>query len=187
MRSDMNNASPIVSFCRALRRFLYGGSNELQGSAAFQLLAPWQCGWLDGGCHILADAVQMWLGAAATTLWGVSHGQHLPDHIVVQCGGWYLDGDGVSSKRALLRRWRRVEHVPGATLFPYNAAAGERSGIPRDRETSACLAQLLGRRWAGPAVVALLQRPPLAPWPANCNRPHVRQICRLPVTGGRPC
>lgn len=89
-------------------------------NAALGLLPD--CGWNDGGCAILAQALQR-LGKVGdlTGVWqtGPWHGNFCNpalQHVVLQVGPYYLDGDGVSTGKVLLDRWRQRERLQGAYL-----------------------------------------------------------------------
>lgn len=85
----------------------------------YELLAPWQCGAFDGGCLMVADALHQLFGGELVGLMGYdwinaqrrgstdSHWQHA----LVRIGGYYLDGDGFSTRQTLRRRWYRYERT----------------------------------------------------------------------------
>ena len=137
----------LVSLGRQLRRFLYT-------PPIFALLDPWQCGWLDGGCRILGEAVVLWLGpeAALTAVLGAS-GQTA--HVLVRYRGWLIDGDGLTRADTLIRRWLQVEHVAGAHLGSFERAPASPE-IPSDREVSRRLAEQLESRFPVSLVRSLL-------------------------------
>lgn len=93
-------------FGRDLRRWLNseeGGYSVLPGDYET---------WIAGGCWILAEALQAWIGPGAVK-WSI-HSQEVPgriQHVVVKVGHCFLDGDGASSEEMLLRRWRDKERI----------------------------------------------------------------------------
>jgi hypothetical protein len=70
------------------------------------------------------------------------------DHVVVQVGSYYLDGDGVSTRRTLLTRHRTLEGLTRPRLLPYEEGVLTVQGFPRDvdasRQLALGLAQALG-------------------------------------------
>jgi hypothetical protein len=118
--ADPHVAPSRPHLTRALRAFL-------RHPSALRLLAEHglDCGWNDGGCRILADALVQWLGVPAR------HGAIASDyspvaHVLVRWGPYALDADGLSPERALVRRWRDLELVPGARLV--DPTPGELAG-----------------------------------------------------------
>ena len=80
--------------------------------------------WTSGGCTVLALALREVTGGE---LWGVF--DYLPrrqavawGHMVCMYVGestiWFLDGDGVSTSRQLVRRWRTEHHFQHPILHP---------------------------------------------------------------------
>ncbi len=111
----------------------------------------WPCGWLDGLCNLLAEGLLEWVCASGQQL-VESLAPHLMilagegkavDHVVLQIGTWFLDGDGVSSRRTLLRRWQNQEGLVRPRLIAYNSQVVERAGIPRNQERSCEIAAYL--------------------------------------------
>jgi hypothetical protein len=140
--------------CARLRRELWHG-------AAFGLLPklsdPWSCGWLDGYCCILAEALLLWVSGAGEPVVRMVRPRLMMlagegkafDHVVLQLvGRWFLDGDGVSSRRELLLRWQTREGLRAPRLLDFDEQVLAASKTPRDAETSHwvadCLAQALG-------------------------------------------
>ena len=111
--------------------------------AGLDLLAIWECGWNDGGCGVLAGAVQRWLGPAVKLV-GLWDSDGL-EHVVAQIGGYYLDGDGLSTRRCLLQRWRIVEGRPHVQLRLFARADLQAAGIPRYDVVEQELASYLNR------------------------------------------
>lgn len=127
-------------FTRAARRLLW--SDRMLRTLHYLNDA----GWNDGGCRILAEANLLWLGPLAERYVLIDRKQ--VQHVVVRVGDRYLDGDGASTERTLLRRWRRegLERPflladPDAKLA--NASERTPEGIPSNHALSARLATQL--------------------------------------------
>jgi hypothetical protein len=138
---------------RSLHRLLYS-------KTVFALLDPYRCGWLDGGCLIAADAIGIWLGVPGRA--ALVNGTDRAQHAFILVGDWCLDGDGISSRGAFLRRWRELEGVNGVIVADGRAAiaATQRvsgTDMPADRAISARLAAILEGAWPGAAVLRRLQ------------------------------
>ncbi len=86
-----------------------------------------RCGWMDGGCFIAARAVVHLTGGS---YWGV-HAAWTSretlvqvEHVIVRTPGGegFLDGDGFSTERTMIARWRKQLSVraerPTVTLAP---------------------------------------------------------------------
>jgi hypothetical protein len=98
-----------------------------RSDAFYELLADWSCGAFDGGCLMVADALQQALGAGDIVgLMGHSRGPRTQrgaaitwQHAVLHVGfDLYLDGDGFSSEATLRRRWRDQEGVIVTEIAP---------------------------------------------------------------------
>ena len=112
--------------------------------AQFSLLAKAKVdgGWNDGGCAILAEAVMAWLVPHEKRY--VVFGRDAVQHALVRVGDWYIDGDGLSRRSTILKRWRWTERVADAGLLPDPIAqltAG--AGFPWNRRASSELARRL--------------------------------------------
>jgi hypothetical protein len=71
------------------------------------------CGWLDGGCWRLADALTT-LRAPEYDLAMVSDlALGFPHHVVARSRDWIVDGDGWHAPRRFLAGFRRREHLSG--------------------------------------------------------------------------
>jgi|SRR5579884_2180233 len=109
-------------FSRKLRRFLW--SREMS-----PLLERLGCGWCDGGCHTCAKALYLYLIASGTidpvavSFRLIANQEHWAHHVVVSVSHagriWYLDANGVSSARQLLRYWEQEELVRGPWISDY--------------------------------------------------------------------
>lgn len=110
----------------------------------------WCCGWCDGGCLILAKALQQWL-REPTKLMLIIDDQEIAQHAVTQVGQYYLDGDGVSSERELLNTWKEQEHIKSAELVPYSelaiSMARSMDGMPYEQRAADSLADLLRKHF----------------------------------------
>lgn len=112
----------IKMFGRDLRAWLYkdpGGWNVLPRAYAT---------WVSGGCWILARGLHEWIGPKSS-LWAVYSGD-LMQHVVVKVGACYLDGDGASTKKELLDRWEKDEHLSDLTLKPFVAEEADEIQCP---------------------------------------------------------
>lgn len=143
---------------KAFSQRLYHTLWQDEGAALLGALnSRWKtAGWLSGLCWICAEGILQWIlatgGQAAIAL-----DPHLmvlaaegkeADHVVVAVGPWFLDGDGVSTLRPLLRRHRTLEGLVRPRLRPYDEQLLSRMEFPRDGEASrqlaACLTAALG-------------------------------------------
>lgn len=140
-------------FGKALRRFLNSGE-------PIALLPG--CGWVDGGCFILREALILWsndeLNPGATLR---RRGDRLyVDHgfawIDVGAGRVLVDGDGLQDEEGLRRK---LEHLEGVRLpeVRYARCTEHAVGIPVDVARSKALAELLRRRF-GAFHVRLIDR-----------------------------
>lgn len=84
----------------------------LNSEEAYQILCDFGAkSWASGGCQILAKALKEWLGDV-TPVFLVSEDGYM--HTVVRIDECYLDADGASTERQLLRRWKtkgKVKHI----------------------------------------------------------------------------
>jgi len=145
-----------------------------QGEAAELLCAldnRWKAaGWQSGLCWICAEGILQWILAPGSQavrdldprMMILAAEDKQADHVVVAVGSWFLDGDGVSTLRALLQRYRTLEGLVRPRLRPYDELGLSERGFPRDEEASRqladCLASALGP--FTPAMLGLeLQQP----------------------------
>ncbi len=140
-RVDLVRADAVV-LGRAVRRALW--TDE-----ALALL-PVGCGWNDGGCLLLADALCVLLGGDARLIAVVSGVDRVAQHYVVRLPprhgpGWYLDADGAALYATLLRRWSEVERVRLPRLVPA-ANAVRHLDVPRDPQVSERIARWLRKQ-----------------------------------------
>lgn len=79
---------------------------------AYQILDDFGAkSWTSGGCQILAMSITGWLGDVVP-VWLVSENGYV--HTLVRIGECYLDADGASTERQLLKRWKglkKVKHI----------------------------------------------------------------------------
>lgn len=76
---------------------------------AYQILDDFGAkSWTSGGCQIVAISITAWLGDVVP-VWLVSENGY--EHTIVRIGGCYLDADGASTERQLLKRWKILKKV----------------------------------------------------------------------------
>lgn len=97
--------TPAEQFEHALYRLL---SDERSGRLA----------WTNGHCFTLALGLKERFGRRATlrTLIGANGAEH----VLVQIGQVFADGDGVSTRKQLLDRWRAEYGTKSPRLVPFN-------------------------------------------------------------------
>jgi len=85
--------------------------------------------WLSGGCFLLAKVlVKLFPSAKLMVLMGLTKEQEAqqfapqPHHALVKIENSFVDGDGVSSERSLLQRWKKYEGMVGKCwVEPFDA------------------------------------------------------------------
>jgi hypothetical protein len=109
--------SPIA-LGRAVKHFCHS-------DASFEILQSTSgkarhCGWSDGGCWILAAAIQQRWGGE---LYALSRTGSDTQHVVVRLGRVFIDQDGPASSIALIRRFERWEgfFTGSLRLVPFSA------------------------------------------------------------------
>jgi len=114
------------------------------------LLEPYGCGWGDGGCAILAQAVCRWLNLSDEALRLVVDDRGLVQHVVVVIGPLCIDGDGPVACEGFLRRYRSLENLEYLHFEPFDVS---RLGvIPMYTGiTARRLAQRLRQRFGSPS------------------------------------
>jgi len=82
--------------------------------------------WTRGGCWVLAEALNGWLGEEASiwAIWNMTIDGI--DHMVVRIGNCYLDGDGAWSRSELLQRIQKISFGGRVSLRRFNAWEGGR-------------------------------------------------------------
>jgi hypothetical protein len=98
-----------------------------QSTQFYQLLGRWDCGAIDGGCLIVAEALHEVFGAGE--LWGLygfpwpgNNRTPLLHHALLKIDNLYLDGDGISSEAVLCERWLNEELICVTDLAPIKPA-----------------------------------------------------------------
>lgn len=132
-------------FSRRLHRFLW---RKLMAPLLMEL----ECGWLDGACATCAEGLLRYitfsrtLEPAAVSLAIIADARCPAHHILVKIlyhgMAWYVDANGVSSERELLRYWRDEEHLVDPFLAPHDDALLEAMGMRSVPRISTKLAQL---------------------------------------------
>jgi hypothetical protein len=76
--------------------------------------------WLSGGCFLLAKVlVKLFPTAKLMVLMGVTKEQEAlhfapqPQHVLVKINNSFVDGDGISSEKSILQRWKKYEGMVG--------------------------------------------------------------------------
>jgi len=86
------------------------------------------CGWSDGGCWILAAAIQRRWGGE---LYALSRTGVDVQHVVVRIRTIFVDQDGPASARGLIRRFEKLEGFPAGSLRLVPFVTTMRADIPR--------------------------------------------------------
>jgi hypothetical protein len=113
---------------------------------AYRLLgrAGLDCGFADGGCRILAEAIRRVLGGR---LYAVYRDSGVMDHVALRLGSVYLDADGVHTEKGLLNNCRRATAGRFTLSFgPFCNRRADDSGIPYDEQAAAALTEYLRGR-----------------------------------------
>lgn len=76
--------------------------------------------WLSGGCFLLAKVlVKLFPNAKLMVLMGLTKEQEAqqfapqPHHALVKIDNSFVDGEGISSEKSLLQRWKKYEGMVG--------------------------------------------------------------------------
>lgn len=134
--------SPAYKFGHQLKKLLHR-------SDVFSLLSCYRCGWSDGGCLILLDALVEWshgeiepyvlFGTSSLWLeWTV-----IPHHAVGYWEDWWIDADGFSRLKTLISRWENLEFLENISLVHQDDTDISQTFIEGDEVISHSLAQLL--------------------------------------------
>jgi hypothetical protein len=116
-----------------------------------------EVGWNDGGCFDLAEALVTWLTPERADRLAII-GPHGIEHVVAKVGEWYLDGDGATELKPLLRRWEKLEGVENPQLLAVTGEEIRARGIPLDSEVSQKLAALLGECFSAQELLNSAER-----------------------------
>jgi hypothetical protein len=141
----MDVAAAMARYLRRVRRALWSD----EGVA---LLDAYPCGWNDGGCVILADALVLAIGGDAERLVLVDLSG--PQHAVCSADGWWIDGDGIARPERVLRRFERRERLRVTEVAP--VADGLLGDCPVDPALSSRVAGYLVERLPMAALRASL-------------------------------
>lgn len=149
-----NGPTPgVMEITRELRAALW----SRQGMA---LLSEGECGWMDGGCVILADALVALLAPDALRITFISDSG--PEHCVCSFAGWWMDASGIGHPWHMRRNWEVGERVQLRATLPLSDA--ELSGLWRDPATSQRVADFLDERLS---VVRFRQAFTAMTWPTR--------------------
>jgi hypothetical protein len=136
----------LREFGNALHRLLYFKKE------VWEILPKDWGTWVAGGCRILAEALHGWIGPRSS-MWALKGSRyHNVNHVVVRVGDCYLDGDGASTERALLKRWEEFELVPDPYLRPFRPEEAMDLECPT-RPIRALVAALEEEFGSGPALM----------------------------------
>src|ERR1035437_3812116 len=113
--------------------------------------------WVAGGCWILAEAVLDWLGTENAQLYVLENEEGNSEHVLVRCGDFYLDGDGVSTKDEFLDRWELDEMIDGPVLVKGSRTVLRSTVIPEDRSLSSQLSDDLRKHFKAQIFVDTLK------------------------------
>lgn len=86
----------------------------LKSNEVYKTLSAVECGPFDGGCVIVAQALQRLVGGQICVLIGSSMRHDSPEqphHAVVKKGSKFWDADGESTAEVLLARWQADEGI----------------------------------------------------------------------------
>jgi hypothetical protein len=164
-RARYRQRKAAQAFSQRLTQTLWEGEATVPLSA---LANRWGVAGRQAGiCWICAEGILEWILAAGNPavsalspcLMILAEEGKPADHVVVRVGPWYLDGDGASTLRTLLRRHRTLEGLRRPRLLPYDERGLSQRGFPRDEEASRRLASCLASA-LGPFTPALLGLPP---------------------------
>lgn len=133
MTRRKNPDDVIASASRAFKRFL-NTPEMLEMARDFSASTS----WVQGLCAPLAFGVRKWLGGSARVV-GLSTPDGRVQHAAVERDGLLIDGDGISTRDAFLRRWeKRLVAWPGGNhplrlepILAYRRRFGPDFGISR--------------------------------------------------------
>lgn len=107
-------------------------------AAAWQLLRDDETSWVAGGCWLAAEALRQWLGAGefraiyacpasqrGCTATGCDCSRPKQQHVTIEIAGFYLDADGISTRRELADRWRRRERMRELSIGPFDSGSAD--------------------------------------------------------------
>jgi len=106
------------------RTGLFRGFSEtlvewLQTDEAYALL-PSSSTWTAGGCWILGSALEAWMDRPYTRQMALVSGG-IPQHVVLEFRkDVFVDGDGVSTRVRLRKRWRELEGLEIERIVPFD-------------------------------------------------------------------
>lgn len=133
--------------------------NTCQSDDLYKTLSKYDCGAFDGGCLMVASALQNCIGdGQVMALYGTQkvslqlteHNSSpllIPHHALLYWQGYYLDGDGIQSYMNLILGWQTNYNITVKGIHPLtNITTMTRCGIPYDVCTISTLAALFERR-----------------------------------------
>jgi len=133
-RPDASAPRLAAPFSRRLKRFL-------RRAEVFGLLPDGS--WTQGGCWILGEGLARWIGPDARLYMTTCDRHDGGDHVVCEVDGLFVDGDGVQSEAALLRKLVRYEWCVRPRVVDFDAEAMRRGGAFEPADVSPKLADAL--------------------------------------------
>lgn len=91
------------TYGKALKKALWANVCVVQDEPGLQ------CGWMDGGCFVAAHAVARIVDGELWGIWSATPSLQQTEHVVVRTpdGAGFLDGDGFSDQKTMLKRWQK--------------------------------------------------------------------------------
>lgn len=160
---------PVTTFNASLQA-------ALDTESAYRLLPAGT--WLEGGCALLAVALQKWVGGRLVTV-GRETCEGVVDHVVLQVdlqgGPCFMDYDGVQTRQALEDKVCKEWRFEAVSWGDFDAAMLEQAGVP----VSALQSQALSAELLGSGIFNLWKESPVL----ACKSERIDQKRKLP-TGG---
>lgn len=113
----------------------------LNSHSVFSLIFDnYQCGWLDGGCYILARAIVIAIPKARIAT--IEQGKTV-HHYLAEIDGAFIDADGISSKDKLISRWIKYESLRSPVVKIDGKSIKDTGEVPNDEQISKILSLLI--------------------------------------------
>lgn len=101
---------------------LFKLKTALNSNEAYSILDGIGDTWLSGGCFLLAKVLFKMIPKSKLIILmgnGKTQKEIQPQHALVQVGNYFIDGDGVSTKDALIKRWETLEGILNIKIEPF--------------------------------------------------------------------